>query len=67
MNGTLLGLLIPVVAAEFGCSTEVTAWIQLGPQFTSAMLGPSIGMASGGRGAENSHQSHALHRSFLRE
>ena len=31
MNGTLLGLLIPVVAAEFEVSTEVAAWIQLGP------------------------------------
>ena len=46
MNGTLLGLLIPVVAAEFEVSTEVAAWIQLGPSFTSSMLGPSIGMVA---------------------
>ena len=46
MNGTLLGLLIPVVAADFAVSTELAAWIQLGPAFTSAMFGPAIGMVA---------------------
>ena len=46
MNGTLLGLLIPVVAQEFRGSTELAAWIQLGPSFTSSMLRPSIGMVA---------------------
>jgi MFS family permease len=46
MNGTLTGLLIPVIALDFGCSTEVAAWISLGPSFTSAMLGPPIGMVA---------------------
>ena len=44
MNGTLLGLLIPTVADEFSVSTELAAWISIGSQFTSAMLGDSIGM-----------------------
>ena len=44
MNGTLLGLLIPTVADEFSVSTELAAWISIGSQFTSAMLGPAIGM-----------------------
>ena len=43
MNGTLLGLLIPVVAAEFEVSTEVAAWIQLGP---SSSLATPLGCPS---------------------
>ena len=46
MNGTLTGLLIPVISESFGCTTEVAAWMQLGPQFAAAMLGPPIGMVA---------------------
>ena len=46
MNGTLTGLLIPVISRDFDCSTEVAAWISLGPSFTAAMLGPPIGMVA---------------------
>ena len=59
MNGTLLGLLIPTVADEFSVSTELAAWISIGSQFTSAMLGtpsacwrtPSAGRLPGGSSA----------------
>ena len=36
-HGTLLGLLIPTVARDFGVSTEVAAWVSIGSSFTSAM------------------------------
>ena len=46
LNGTLLGLLIPVISQDFGCSTEIALWIMLGPMLTSSMLGPAIGMVA---------------------
>ena len=46
LNGTLLGLLIPVISDDFGCSTEMALWIMLGPMLTSSMFGPAIGMVA---------------------
>ena len=46
LNGTLLGLLIPVISGDFGCSTEMALWIMLGPMLTSSMFGPAIGMVA---------------------
>ena len=60
MNGTLLGLLIPIIAAEFDTTTEVAAWIQLGPSFTAAMLGPSIGMVADSMGRTTTWQVFGL-------
>ncbi len=43
LNGGVITLTIPTLAAEFGCSIETAAWVAFAPNFCSAMFGPTLG------------------------
>ena len=46
LNGGVITLTIPTLAAEFGCSVETAAWVAFAPNFFAAMCGPSLGKAA---------------------
>jgi MFS family permease len=43
LNGGVITLTIPTLAAEFDCTVETAAWVAFAPNFCSAMFGPSLG------------------------
>jgi MFS family permease len=43
MNSGVLIIVIPVLTREFGCSTEVAAWVNLAPRFVSVIIGTQMG------------------------